>query len=129
MVTRGGETVPRPMGSALYGTKPSEVLHCDFIYMGSGNGELRYKLILLDDMSSYTWLWPVHHATAEVLLAALSRWIASCGTMKWLVTDQRTHFRNLWSGRSLKSFALLTILARHARHGRTDQWNACVEKS
>eukprot|EP00171_Calliarthron_tuberculosum_P001128 IDg1128t1 len=36
VVSRTGETIPRPLGSALHGQYPNDVLHCDYLYVGPG---------------------------------------------------------------------------------------------
>ena len=33
ILTRSGELIPRPLGTALYGERPNEVLHMDFLYI------------------------------------------------------------------------------------------------
>lgn len=43
MMTRAGEIVPRPLGSSLHGIRPNEVVHKDFMYMGSGVEELKVR--------------------------------------------------------------------------------------
>jgi hypothetical protein len=36
LCTRGGIVVPRPLGGQLHGTKPNDVLHWDYLRMGTG---------------------------------------------------------------------------------------------
>lgn len=33
IITRSGEIVPRPLGTALHGTKANEVVHIDYLYI------------------------------------------------------------------------------------------------
>lgn len=94
IVTRTGEVIPRPLGSAIHGSKPNEVVHMDFLYMGSSSSMMKYILVLRDDISGYTWLWPSIAANSETAAAALARWGSCFGSMKWLVTDQGSHFVN-----------------------------------
>jgi hypothetical protein len=48
------ENVPRPLGTQLHATKPNEILHFDFLYVGlSRDGKYQYSLLLKDDLSGY----------------------------------------------------------------------------
>ena len=94
LLTRTGDMVPRPLAHALHGTKPNEVIHADFLYMGPGQGDKKYTLIIRDDLSGYVWLWPSDVANAETAGEAFCQWIGVFGTFEWLVTDQGSHFKN-----------------------------------
>jgi len=94
IVTRSGEVVPRPLGHALHGERPNEVLHMDFLFMGSGIEGKNYLLIMRDDLSSYIWLWPTEDCTAASAAEALCVWIGVFGAMTWLISDQGSHFKN-----------------------------------
>ena len=58
--TRAGEILPRPYGDAVHGTAPGEVVHFDFLYVGSSGPErreglpeedrFRYILVIMDDL-------------------------------------------------------------------------------
>ena len=94
MITRAGKVIPRPMSHALHGERPNEVLHADFLYMGSGTGGQIYVLIIRDDLSEYEWLGPAKSASAEAASKAFCQWLGVFGDMSWLVTDQGSHFKN-----------------------------------
>ena len=94
IVTRAGEIVPRPLGLALHGIRPNEVVHMDFLYMGAGKEGKRYILLIRDDHSSYVWLWPTEAANADTAADALCVWLGVFGGMEWLVSDQGSHFKN-----------------------------------
>lgn len=94
IASRAGEKIPRPLAHALHGTRPNEVVHCDFLYMGDSSAGKKYILVLRDDLSSYVWLWPAEAATSECAVDALAMWISSFGSMEWLVSDQGSHFKN-----------------------------------
>ena len=94
LMTRTGETIPRPLGCALHGTKPNEVVHLDFLYMGSSFSTLKYLLLMKDDLSGYVWIKGFESANAEAAAELVSQWVASFGCMKWMVTDQGSHFAN-----------------------------------
>jgi hypothetical protein len=47
-----GETTQRLMGEALHPSKPNEVIHFDYLYMGPSVYDLKYVLIVKDDYST-----------------------------------------------------------------------------
>jgi hypothetical protein len=50
------DKVPRPLGAQLHATKPSEILHFDYLCIGlSRVGKYQYLLLLKDDLSGYLW--------------------------------------------------------------------------
>eukprot|EP00736_Rhodelphis_marinus_P010119 Rmarinus@m.1922 len=95
VATRPGQKVPRPLGHQLRGTMRNEVVHMDFLTMPrSHDGELRYVLVLKDDLTSFVRFVPSSAATAAVCVDALSFWIADFGIPKFIVSDQGSHFKN-----------------------------------
>jgi hypothetical protein len=57
--TTPGYKGPLLLGTQLHATKPNEILHFDFLYIGlSRNGKYQYLLLLKDDLSGYLWLVP-----------------------------------------------------------------------
>jgi hypothetical protein len=74
--------VPRPLGTQLHATKPNEILHFDFLYIGlSRDGKYQYLLLLKDDLSRYLWLVPCRTADAAATVDALMRWFAVFGVV------------------------------------------------
>lgn len=71
--TRSEKTFPRPLGMALHGSRPNEVLHMDYLYMVKCTDRKRYIVIIRDDPSSYTWIWPTHSCNAENAAEALGK--------------------------------------------------------
>ena len=49
ILTRSGEMIPRPLGHALHGSRPNEVLHLDYLFIGKGEGNHNYILVMRDD--------------------------------------------------------------------------------
>lgn len=94
LITRTGETVPRPLVHALHGERPNEVLHLDFLYMGPSSDNKLYIFIVRDDHSSYVWLFATEAANAEEVANYLTTWVSSFGGMEWIVTDQGSHIKN-----------------------------------
>jgi Integrase zinc binding domain len=66
-----GNKVPRPLGEAIHATKPNEVLHFDYLYMGTGGKEKLYPLIRKDDMGSFVRLYAVSEADAAATAECL----------------------------------------------------------
>lgn len=73
VVSRTGEKIPRPIGKALHGSTPNEVVHMDFLFMGkAATSDMKYVLIIRDDLSSYIWLRPSVAATSDCATEALA---------------------------------------------------------
>ena len=94
LITRSGSLIPRPLGSALHGKRPNEVVHLDFLYMGSSTMGFKYVLLMKDDLSGYVWMRPFTSANAEAAAKMVSEWIALFSCMAWMVSDQGSHFKN-----------------------------------
>ena len=94
VMSKSGQKVPRPLSLTLHATKPNEVVHFDFLYLGQSFGEMRYVLVLKDDLSSYVWLTTCESATSEVAAREISRWIHTFTPMYIWVSDQGSHFKN-----------------------------------
>jgi hypothetical protein len=89
-----GETTPRPRGEALHATKPNEVIHFDYLYMGPSVDDAKYVLIVKDDYSNYVWLKQCKNADADSTAAVLIEWFAAFGVAQQWVSDQGSHFKN-----------------------------------
>jgi transposase InsO family protein len=88
-----GETIPRPMGEALHASKPNEVIHFDYLYMGPSVDDDKYVLIVKDDYSNYVWLKQCKNADAYSTTAVLIEWFAAFGVAQQWVSDQGSHFK------------------------------------
>lgn len=53
ILSKSGERVPRPPASTAHALRPNQILHFDYLYMGTGADGHRYTLVLKDDLSSY----------------------------------------------------------------------------
>ena len=76
--TRGGEVVSRALGTALHATERNQVLHLDFLHMtglsddvdvGADVGEFNELLVIKDDLSHYTELFPARPRLQRTLQA------------------------------------------------------------
>lgn len=64
VATTGGDRVPRPFGLDMYGTKPNSLVKFDYLALGPSNTEDKHFLILHDDQSNYSWLFPFQNTCA-----------------------------------------------------------------
>lgn len=94
LTTSSGTKVPRPLGHAMHASKPNEIIHFDFCYIGKSNVRHQYVLIIKDDLTSYTWLYACEAADAETVVDALVDWFAAFGPVKQWISDQGSHFKN-----------------------------------
>jgi hypothetical protein len=95
VATIPGDKVPRPLGTQLHATKPNEILHFDFLYIGlSRDGKCQYLLFLKNDLSGYLWLVPCLTADAEASVDALMRWFAVFGVVLLWILDRGSPFKN-----------------------------------
>jgi Integrase core domain/Integrase zinc binding domain len=95
IATITADKVPRPLGTQLRATKPKEILHFDFLYIGLSRVDKYQCLLLLkDELSKYLWLVPFHTADAAATFDALMRWIAVFGVVLLWISDRGSHFKN-----------------------------------
>lgn len=94
MMSKTGKKIPRPVSETLHATKPNEVVHFDFLYMGRSSDDHRYVLVVKDDLSSYVWLRKAKTADAEAATNVLATWIRTFSAMNVWVSDQGSHFKN-----------------------------------
>ena len=98
--TRAGEIVPRPYGDTVHDTAPGEVVHFDFLYVGSSSEDLaeedgfRYILVIKVDMLNFVCLEPAEACTAEVTANHLLNWCKTMGVPRVWVSDTATYFKN-----------------------------------
>ena len=104
MDSKAGETVPRPLGETVPGSRPGEVIHFDCLYVGASgplgdddldeDGGYSYILVMVDDMNNRVWLEPTGVCktglTAQHLLASCK----TIGVPKVWVNDTASHFNN-----------------------------------
>jgi IS30 family transposase len=95
VATIPGDKEPRPLGTQLHATKPNEILHFYFLYIGlSRDGKYQYLLLLKDDLSGYQWLVPCRAADAAATVDALMRWFAVFGIVLLWISDRGSHFKS-----------------------------------
>lgn len=94
IIAKGGLKIPRPLSTTLHASVPNEVIHFDYLYMGQGSENLKYTLVIRDDLSGYTWLCPTTTADAATTATELARWIRVFTVMSIWISDQGSHFKN-----------------------------------
>lgn len=94
IMARDGKRVPRPLALTLHATRPNEVLHFDYLFMGESEADTRYVLVVKDDISGYAWLAPSEKASAEHTAETLTRWNRTFTVPVYWVSDQGSHFIN-----------------------------------
>lgn len=125
LVSRTGEKIPRPLSLTLHGTKPNEVLHIDYLYMGnSGSQMFSYLLVIKDDFSSFVWLFPTSSATSDAAADALATWVSTFGCIDWVLSDQGVHFKN----ELLKTLSKFLKFSHHFTPAYSPQSNGTVER-
>ncbi|XXQ36816.1 Integrase catalytic domain-containing protein [Plasmodiophora brassicae] len=94
--TRGGVRIPRPLGTAVHGVRPNQVIHLDWLYMMAaqkgGRHDLQWNLIIRDDLSGMVKITPDHTPNAETTVEALLEWRAIFGTFELMVSDMASCF-------------------------------------
>ena len=94
MISDPSVFVPRPFGHALHADKPNGIIHFDFCYIGGSHSDFKYVLVVKDDFSSYTLLFPFENADSESFAEALTEWFSLFGVVSTWVSDKGTHFKN-----------------------------------
>jgi transposase InsO family protein len=94
IASASGEITPRPMGEALHASKPNEVIHFDYLYMGPSVDDVKYVLIVKNDYSNYVWLKQCKNPDAYSTAALLIEWFAAFGVAQQWISDQGSHFKN-----------------------------------
>lgn len=63
--TTGGEKMPGLFGPPLYGTKPNDLIHFDYIEIVTSYVGAKYVLMIRDNHSNCSWLFPFVNTTAD----------------------------------------------------------------
>jgi hypothetical protein len=113
------KNVPRPLGTQLLATKPNEILHFDFPYIGlSRDGKHQYLLLLKDDLSGYLWLVPCRMADAAATVDALMRWFAVLVSCCYDYRTEAATSRTKWYNEYRRNSRPSIISSRRIAPGR-----------
>ena len=124
IVSRAGPKITRPLPSALHGSRPGEVVHMEFLYLGPSTTGQLYVLILRDDFSSFVWLFSGNTADSDTAVDAIVQWIGTFGCMDWIVSDQGSHFKN----KILEALRKWFRFSHHFTTAYTPRANGSVER-
>lgn len=94
ILAKSGNKMSRPLSTTLHATKPNEVIHFDYLFLGDGDEDHKYVLVDKDDLSGYCWLEPSTSEDSEHTSDVLARWNRIFTTPKVWVSDQGSHFKN-----------------------------------
>ena len=104
MDSKTGEKIRRPLGETVHTTRPGEVLHFDFLYVGDsgllgkdgfGEGDgFKYILVMMGYLSNFAWLEPTESCTAASTAKHLLRSCKTLGVPEVWVGDIASHFKN-----------------------------------
>lgn len=94
VLSKSGNRVPRPLSSRAHASKPNEIIHFDYLFLGDSEGDEKYVLVVKDDLSSYCWLEPSSTCDSAHVSEVLARWNRVFTTPKLWVSDQGSHFKN-----------------------------------
>ena len=93
-ITTKSGPIPRPLGEAVHGSRPNEVLHYDFLHVGKSEDGYVYVLVIKDDLSNFVELIPSKTADHFVVADALLDWAKRFGVPDVHVSDNGSHFKN-----------------------------------
>ncbi|CEP03568.1 hypothetical protein PBRA_009453 [Plasmodiophora brassicae] len=128
ITTRGGRKVPRPLGEALHGQRPFQVMAMDYLYVEPVRGTdhpYKYILVMKDDYSGYVRLVPCQGATSRAAADAINQWIADFETPEYLVTDGGSHF----TAEVIKELSRLREIQHHITLAYCPWANGTVERA
>lgn len=88
-----GDRALQPILTALHGQKTNKVVHMNFLILGDAEGtDLKYILVLKEDLKRATWLLPFAYPYSKTATGGLYRWISAFGAVVWIVTNRGSHF-------------------------------------
>lgn len=74
-VRQDQESIHRPISLTVHGSKSSYIIHFDYLYMGIGVGNMKYILVIREDLSSFVRLILTKSADAENNTTNIAQWI------------------------------------------------------
>jgi hypothetical protein len=85
-----GKMIKREYGQQLIATFDKRILQFDYLYIRPGE----YILVLLDKLTSFSWLFYTTDADADTVIQAFREYDKIIGLPKTWISDQGTHFKN-----------------------------------
>lgn len=84
-----------PTCETLHGSQPNEVLLFDYLYLGDGQNDNRYVVVVKKAFSGYAWLNATDSADSAHATKVLSHWHRPLTALAFLVSYQGAHFVNV----------------------------------
>jgi hypothetical protein len=88
------QVIPRPLGTQMHATSRNEILHYDFIHIGSSDQGYSYMLVIKDDFTGFVDMFPCQSPTRETVITSLLKWYSLFGVALCHISDQGSHFKN-----------------------------------
>lgn len=121
---KGGKTIPRPLGETITATRPNQILHLDYLYIGEGEGNVKYILVLKDGLSHFCELVAAEAPVGAIAGTVLFDWFKRFGSPQVMVSDQGTHFKN----ELIASITRMTQIEHHFTTAYCAWANGTVER-
>lgn len=103
--TKGGHSIPRPLGRTIQAQAPNDVIHFDFYHVGLADNGWDSILVVKDGLTHFVELQGCGRKSVDLTVETLLGWFKRYGIAPTWVSDQPTHFRN----------EVLTTLAKRLR--------------
>lgn len=78
----------------MYGTEPNSLVQFDYLDLGTSYTGDKYVLMISDDHSGYSWLYPTPDTSADQAAHALLDWCSAFGAPLSFMSESPTHFKN-----------------------------------
>ena len=91
---KGPHRVMRQMAHQLHASRPGELLHFDFLYIGESAAGYKYILVLKDDFSNFIRLALCKFADGAETIGAMLEYFRAYGVVPNWISDQGRHFVN-----------------------------------
>lgn len=108
LLSKTGNKIPSPLSSTIHASRPNEVIHFDYLFLGQSEKEEKYAMIGKDDLSGYIWLDTTASADSEHAADVLARWTRVFTVPDVWVSDQGSNFKNKFLSISLAHIAFAT---------------------
>jgi hypothetical protein len=92
LIQTDGQRIPRPRGDAIHATERNEMLNLDFLQMVQEDAKNKHILVIRDNFTGYSLLFPAATPKSVDAIDGLRTWISLFGVPKVVVLDNATSF-------------------------------------
>lgn len=89
-----GSKVPHPSFTTVQVSRPIEIIHFSYVFLGQSDKQNKYALLIKNDLSSYVWLDPSASTDSGHAAKVFSSWTRLVTALDMCVSDQRSQFKN-----------------------------------